>query len=250
MPGCLSHKNYEPMRLCVILSFLLFSLCSWSGKEQKTIKASGRIVTEERLAKAFTAIAVSEGINLYLSCGDSHSITVKTDDNILPYLKTEVQGNTLKIYFPEDIQVKAHGSSEVYVTLPQLEELTASTGAMIKSNQLIQAKNIELKASTSGLLTLDLEAIVVKVSATTSGDIYLKGKADKLDAQLSMNGNLNAADFPVKFANIKETSGSKATLDVSEQLEFYVREADLIYKGDPEIISHKLRGANITKMIR
>ena len=138
------------MKLFILLPVLLFSLCSWSGKEQKTVKASGSIVTEQRSVKVFTAIAVSQEINLYLTPGEDHSISVKTDDNILPYLKTEVQGNTLIIYFSEDIQIKSPRSSEVYVTLPQLEKLTVSTGAMIKSTQLIQAKSIDLKASTSG----------------------------------------------------------------------------------------------------
>ena len=236
------------MKLFILLPVLLFSLCSWSGKEQKTVKASGRIVTEQRSVKVFTAIAVSQEINLYLTPGEDHSISVKTNDNILPYLKTEVQGNTLKIYFSEDIQIKSPRSSEVYVTLPQLEKLTVSTGAMIKSTQLIQAKSIDLKASTSGIMTLDLEAVVVKVSATTSGNIYLKGKADKLDAKLSTSGDLNAADFPVKFANIKGTTSSKATIEVSEQLEFYMSTgADLIYKGNPKIINHKLSSGGRAK---
>mgnify|MGYP002645013166 FL=1 len=229
------------MKLLILLSLIFISLTSWNGKEQKTIKASGRVITEQRSVTAFSGIAVSQGINLYVTPGENYSITVKTDDNILPYLKTEVEENTLRVHFPENVQIKNAQSLEVQVTLPQVKKLSVTTGAMLKSTQLLKCTNIDLKATTSGVMTLDLEAVTVKTSITTSGDIYLKGKAEKIDVQMSTSGNLNAADFPVKFANIKGTTGAKATIEVSELLEYYMSTgSDLMYRGNPTIKSQKL----------
>src|SRR4051812_38948688 len=56
--------------------------------------------TERALSGSFSAITVTDGIDLYLSQGQSESVAVtSSDEKYLARFKTEVEGGTLKIYY-------------------------------------------------------------------------------------------------------------------------------------------------------
>ena len=86
-----------------ILALLLITTtsCMFDGFG---IQGNRNVVTEDRKVTAdFTAIKVSQGINVYLTQGNDIDISVEADENIIDLLVTEVQGDVLKIYFDKNV---------------------------------------------------------------------------------------------------------------------------------------------------
>ena len=59
---------------------------------------------------------------------------MEADDNIMPYIVTEVEGNTLKVYF-DNISVRNLKQAKVYVKMPEISELVASSSSEIEAKK-------------------------------------------------------------------------------------------------------------------
>jgi hypothetical protein len=106
---------------------------------------SGERLTEEREIDAATRVEVSSGIALTVRIGEPASATVSAQENILPLIAVEAEGGTLRIE-PEQPFTSTE-RVEVAVTIPGLEELTASGGAAV---ELVDVALDQLTVELSG----------------------------------------------------------------------------------------------------
>lgn len=221
--------------LLIATSLCLLLLCgSWGQK--KSINGSGNVQSEERNITSFDEIKVSRGIRVFLAQGNFKNLVVKADDNLLPYLKTVKEGNTLKIRLSEDIEVKKYTEMSVYVTAPQMKELQATTAASIEGVTPWKADKIELEATTAASIRLDLTAISIEADLTTAATLTLKGSTDRLKAALTTSATLNAEELTARFAELEATTGSNIEVQVTEQIGYHITTgASLTFKGDPSI---------------
>ena len=76
-----------------------------------------------------------------------------------------------------------------------------------------------------------------KLDISSSGDITLNGEADKLNANLSSAGDLNAYELEVREADVSASSAGDADITVSERLTARASSAgDINYRGNPKYI--------------
>lgn len=88
------------------------------------MQGQGPVTTETRQVGAYTRVEVSGGITVDTTIGATPSVQVTAQQNILPIIVTEVQGDTLKIHSTQGYST----SQGVTVTIvnPTLEGFTAS----------------------------------------------------------------------------------------------------------------------------
>jgi hypothetical protein len=79
----------------VIVSGCIVVDLNGCGKE--TVKGSGEVVAEERRLSEFKTIKLKGVGRVVLTQGPNHSITIQTDDNIMPLIETEIQNDQLVI---------------------------------------------------------------------------------------------------------------------------------------------------------
>ena len=63
----------------------------------ETVEGSGNIITEEREVAEFTKVHLKGSGNVIVSQGQTQSLQVKTDDNIMPLIETDVSDKKLTI---------------------------------------------------------------------------------------------------------------------------------------------------------
>ena len=61
------------------------------------IKGSGNIISENRELTNFTSINLIGSMDINIKFSDKYNCTVVSDDNLIPYIKTEVLDNNLQI---------------------------------------------------------------------------------------------------------------------------------------------------------
>lgn len=220
--------------LPLLLILLMFPVSSFAWKKQ--LKGSGNVQTENRQVKNFDRIKVTQGIQVVLIQGNYKDLQVSADDNILPYLKTETEGNTLKIYIEENINIQKATEKSVHVIAPRIVEIKATTSASVRGSGPWQFSQLEIDVTTSASVGLEVEAVKIQANATTSGHINLEGKTKELKASLTTSAGLSASSLEARFAEIRATTAAQAEINVTEELEYSLTTgADLLYKGNPRI---------------
>lgn len=237
------------MKTAKFITFILAVALTTSAfcQFRPNVKGSGNVVTKERKAAYFNAVHVSSGIDVYLTQGEKESITVEADNNLHEYIETEIKDNTLKVY--SQANIRSAKATIVYVTIKEVEELTASSAGDLFGENTIKTKTLYLSASSAGDITLKVETENLKCRLSSSGDITLTGVANELEADLSSAGDLKAFDLETKIADVSASSAGNARITVTENLRARASSSgDIYYMGNPKLIdAHSSSAGKIHK---
>ena len=86
------------------------------------ISGNGNVRTEKRNTGNFNSVKTSGSIDVEISSGDNYAVSVEDDDNLLPYVVTEVNGGTLDIHYKDGTSI-TNDHAKVYVTAPSLDKV-------------------------------------------------------------------------------------------------------------------------------
>lgn len=191
------------------------------------VQGSGTSKTETRNVSGFTKIDAGGAINVEVSAQKDFSVQVEADDNLLANIKTEVSGETLKIYSEDRISPKTR--INVAISMPALESVDIS-GASSGVIANVKADSLELKASGASKIKID-------------------GEATDLEADASGASSIDAENLRVQNVEIEASGASKATVTASNELQVEASGASKIsYVGEPKNIKQNSSGASsITK---
>lgn len=228
------------VRITVLITtylIILFTTSSCFVEGMTGIKGSKNVVSEERdISSNFETIKVQQGINLYLTQGNSTDISVEADDNIIDLLKTEVKNNELKIYFDKNVyRAKARN---VYLTTRDISEIRTSSGAHVRSENTIETKTLDLDSSSGSSIKIHVNADEV-ISETSSGaTMKIQGKTGSFSASSSSGSSINASDLKTVDAYAKASSGANIDLNVSGKLTAKASSGgDIDYDGNPNDVN-------------
>ncbi|OIQ39381.1 MAG: hypothetical protein BM563_04380 [Bacteroidetes bacterium MedPE-SWsnd-G1] len=212
------------------------------------IKGNRNVVTEDRKISAeFSEIKASHGINVYLTQGTPTDLHVEADENIIDLLVTEVEGNTLKIYF--DKNVSRAKARNVYVTADELTYLKATSGSEIRSEGTIRAKNLKLSSNSGAELVLAINATEVTCSTSSGAHAKLTGTTKSFAGDASSGSQIDADDLTSQKATAGVSSGADISLHASEELDARASSGGHIsFEGNPAVLNKsKSSGGSISK---
>lgn len=217
-----------------LLVSLLISACGL-----QVINGSGTIITEERPVNAFTRVNFSGFGELTLVQGDREALTIQTDDNILPYLKTTVSGETLTISFAEQgwpPLLRPTNSIRYQVTVKTLTQLDLSGAGSVTATDLT-ADHLTLVESGAGEIAIaNLTANAVAIEMSGAGTVDLAGKVTAQTVELSGLGVYQAGDLASQTAQVTLSGAGEATIWVRAQLDAEMSGAGTIrYYGLPQL---------------
>jgi hypothetical protein len=212
-----------------------------NGCGKETVKGSGEVVTEERQVAEFKTIKLKGIGRIVLTQGKQHSITILTDDNILPLIETDVQNDQLVIS-QEKYNLRPT-KLEFNITVLNLKGIAISgSGDVISKNRFV-SDNFFAKISGAGDMALELDVADLETDISGSGSMNLSGKADRHDAKISGSGKINAFDMHTKNVSLKVSGSGDCKVNATETLNARVSgSGDVFYKGQPRITS-KISGS-------
>ena len=173
------------------------------------IKGNGDVVTEDRTIHSnFNSIKVQQGIQVFLTQGNSTELRVEADENIIDLLITEVKNNELKIYFEKNVY-KAK-SRNVYLTANEISKIKTSSGALVKTENTIETNTIELDSSSGSSIDADELTCIEAYANASSGANINVNVSDKLTASASSGGDIDFEGNP-KNVNKDTSSGGSVS---------------------------------------
>ena len=195
---------------------------------------NGNIRTEKRNTGNFTGVKTSGSIDVDINSGDSYSVSVENDDNLLQYLVTEVDGGVLHIYYKDGYSI-SNDHAKVYVTAPALDKLITSGSADITSQDVIKnPQEIEVKVSGSGDVKAEVDAPSIEASVSGSGNISLTGRTKDFKCSSTGSGDLNCGGLQSENVTVKVTGSGNAHVFASVHLSASsFGSGDIYYGGNP-----------------
>ena len=227
---------------------LLFTTTSCFVDGMTGIRGSRVVVSEDRnINSNFESIKVQQGINLYLTQGNSTEISVEADDNIIDLLMTEVNNNELKIYFEKNVyKAKARN---VYLTTNDISQIRASSGAHVKSENTLTSNTLDLDASSGSSMKIYVNATEVTSECSSGADIDVFGKTESFSARASSGSSIDADELESQNAIAKASSGANIDLNVSNKLTAKASSGgDIDFYGNPkEVNKSTSSGGSVSK---
>lgn len=190
------------------------------------VKGSGNVITQKRDLSGFKGVDFGGVFNVEINVSEEYAVEVEADDNLLQYITTRVDGDTLKIGTEERISTK--NRIKVRISAPNIELIDASGASRATVNNL---KNEKLVIDTGG-------ASRVTVSGNTGALVIDMGGASYVDAS-----GLTASKVVVDGGG-----ASRAKVNASESLSVDLGGASRVsYTGSPSELKKSTSGASSVK---
>jgi hypothetical protein len=174
------------MKQFLLLLFVIFTLTSCDHT-----RGSGNIVTETRKTGSFDAISVGGSFDVEVKIGETTSVVVEADDNIVKYIETKVSDNTLRIR-TEDLNNYSDVHMKVIVTAPSIKSIKSSASAEVVAEDILKGDKISFHASSSSSIKAEVDAPEVESEASSSATLVLTGKTKTHKSEASSSANIEA----------------------------------------------------------
>ena len=204
----------------VALVALFVSGCWWPG-----VRGNGHVVTDSRPVTEFSDVKADGTFEIEWRSG-APSLNITTDDNLLKYIESRVEGKTLHLHTSE--QIRPTRRIKVLVTSPTLTGLSFEGAVRFTATQLAGAK---FYLETAGACK-----------------IMLGGNVDELLAEMDGASKLMAGELHTKTADITTNGASKAEISATELLRVEINGAGKVtYYGHPKKVERQVNGAGSIK---
>lgn len=210
-------NKYLRVVACTLLLALVLSACGL-----RVVNGSGHVVSEQRAVSNFTALDFNGLGELTLVHGDNESLTIETDDNLLPYITTTVNQGRLTISLGKDRSVpllRPSRSIRYTLTVRALSVLDMSGAGTIASSKLT-ADQLTVRESGAGAIRIDqLTANDIAVEMSGAGKVSLSGVVAHQIVEMSGLGSYEAGSLKSQTAKVTLSGTGTATVWVQEMLD-------------------------------
>jgi hypothetical protein len=199
------------------------------------IRGSGNVVTQDFDLTGFDKVDVSHAFTVDTSQGDTFSVVVSIDDNLVEYLRVEKSGSTLKIGLaPNRDYASTHATAEV--TMPELTRLELSGASHGTISGFTSTKALAVDLSGASSLHGDIEAGDARFEVSGASDVTLSGSGQDANIDASGASDVDLADFAVADANVEASGASTVTVNGSGTLNVDASSASAVYYlGNPTL---------------
>jgi len=193
---------------------------------------------EIRNVSSFHAVEVSNGINLILKQGNSDAVAVSASStDAIKRIKTEVVNGKLKIYFDhEGWHDWGHKNMKAYVTIRNIDELEANSGADATTDGNINANELKISLSSGADFDGTITASKLRVDQSSGSDMDIKGKVQDIEIKTSSGSDFNGYGLVSETCSAHASSGSDIEITVNKELQAEASSGgDISYKGSASI---------------
>ena len=192
-----------------------------SSDSKDAIVPSKNYITQKVKVDHFEGISTSSSIDVkYTQTTGSTDVEVYAPDNLMEYVKLEVEGGMLKIFFYSEetgksINIKGKHDTEVRITAPAVHALQASSsGDILLMNGLQCEEEVSLSASSSGdIKGGNILCKALETEASSSGDIELESvQCTSLMTEASSAGDISINDVKAETVNVQASSSGDVSL--------------------------------------
>lgn len=219
-----------------VLMFAIAALFVSCNKNGGSVKGSGPIVQQEFVLPSVSAISLSIDANVILTRGDSQTVVIEGQQNII---------NNIEKYVTSDgywnigyyNNVKNHAGVTIYITTPVIDYATISgSGSIQSTNTFTDTTNVYLKISGSGSINMWTHAHLLQSFISGSGRIELGGSAYEHRIDVSGSGDIRAYNLETTNTFVRMSGSGNSQVWANDLLDVNISGSGSVYYiGNPQI---------------
>ncbi len=199
---------------------------------------SGNVVSETRKVSDFHAIDISYPGEVVITQGNTESLKIEAEDNIMPGLKTQVKNGTLEIFYKAEKNKHVNPTKPVKITIvvKELDDLQFSSAGTLTIDG-VKTDSLDFGLSGAGKVTVSkIETRDLKIDLSGAGSMESSGTADKLDINISGFGSFEGGDLHSQNVKVNISGAGSATVWADDELDANVSGAGSVnYYGSPSV---------------
>lgn len=226
------------------VTLLFMFTLTMGGVYAQKVKGNGKIINKTRNVGSFNGVGVSGSFDVILVAGNEGKLELSVEENLEPYLITEVKDGNLKIKWKKGVSIRTSKNTVVTVHFKNINSLAMSGSGDISSKDVIKGNSLKMAVAGSGDIKIDMDVQMAKSAISGSGDIKLSGKATEFEAAVSGSGDVEAYDLKTEKAELKVAGSGSIGISVEKEIVARVSgSGDIKYKGQPRIEDIKVSGS-------
>lgn len=229
----------------IILSALILTFTiSVNSQNKQRIKGNGNIVTQNRTTTTFNGLSVAGSFEVILVKGKEGKIKIEGEENVIPFIETEVEGDLLQIRFVKNTNINTTKKLLITVYFESIEKVSLAGSGNITSNEIIKSKEFSIGLGGSGNIELQINSNEIHTNIGGSGNIELTGTSKELTSSIAGSGSIKAYNLKTNelIANIAGSGSVSATVTSKIKAKI-VGSGNVFYTGNPTDIDTKSVGS-------
>ena len=228
-----------------ILAILLISGCGLIP-----ILGSRNIISGNRNVSGFDRLEVSGAGDMTIIQDGTETLTIETDDNVMQYVTTKVQGGTLSIALEAPgLRSVIPSRLRLILHVKDLSDIITS-GSWNVASASFQTKSLDITVSGSGKVAIPtLTADNLTVHIRGSGEMVMAGKVKSQAVTISGSGSYNAGNLQTRDTEVEVSGSGNVTTWVTDSLDARISGMGTIsYYGSPQVAFNQ-SGSGILKRL-
>ena len=223
--------------------FLLFTIISCNKEDANDcFQTSGSVITEEINVNEFLKIEVNEGINLVVKEGASREVLVETGSNLINDVEAIVVGETLILHDHNNCNyVRDYGITTIYVTAPNITEITSKTQFEVRSEGILTfpkltltSENFTNDSPASGNFNLHVQNQEVNIVFNNLSNLFISGSTELFDINFpGGNPRVEAQNFAADVVSIFSRGSNDIIVNPKQEIS-----GDIYSTGDVIAVNH------------
>jgi len=238
--------NYFRMKTTTKIQFLIalfvLLLGTSSCLDEMFIEGNGIVRSEMRDAEGFDEIASSGDFIVSVMPGNSYSVEITAESNLLPYISTNVDGKTLKIRTTGIHSLRQNEPIEIFITTPVLNGLSLSGSGLIETGSF-RSTDFNLSVSGSGDIKTKISCDKVKANVSGSGTIFIEGDAINTNFVISGSGKIKTYNLLQDQCEAVISGSGDMYINVSQLIDARISGSGRIYFISHPVIRTSISGS-------
>lgn len=238
-------KNFNS-KLLLVFALIFSTSISAQNWLRNTVKGNGKITKITRTTADYNAIKCAGFMDFELVKGTEGTIIIEGEENLLEYIVTEVQGQSLVVKVENGVNLKTGWNKEIKITIPfeDIEKVSLAGSGDVWNKDVIDMDELNVELSGSGDINLKVKTNSLSSALTGSGDINITGDTNNLVTKVTGSGDFHGYELNSNNTEAYITGSGDIKVVSNDMLKARVTgSGDIKYKGNPDKEDTKVAGS-------
>lgn len=213
------------------------------------VQGNGNIVKQTRELGPFNALALSMPGSVEVRMGAIESVTIETDDNIVPLVETVIENGTLKIRPTKQNMQLDTRSLKIVVQAKKVERIAVGGSGSVDAEGLRGGKLVFDVGGSGSINLRGVESESVTVSLGGSGNLKASGNTERLHVSIGGSGKVAIGQLASKEAVVSIGGSGQAVVWAKQALTVSVAgSGDVAYYGEPQVTKSVMGSGSVKKL--
>lgn len=237
-----NYFRMKTIKIQILLSLIVLLFGTSSCFDETFIEGNGIVRTEKRGAEGFNEIALSGDFIVSVVPSSRYSVEITAESNLLPYISTNVDGQTLKIRTTGIHLLRQDEPIEIFITTPVLNGLSLSGSGMIKTGSFI-SDDFRIALSGSGDIDTQISAETLTAHISGSGNILVGGDVSESELVISGSGKIKSYDLEQNICKAVISGSGDMYVNVSKTIDARISGSGRVYYVNYPVVHTSISGS-------